>query len=233
MNSLALDNEMVWYDPKLVGTELVEIFNPDYWQAMQKITGHATGRGTTWFVDLEHLEGALRHYRRGGILGKLVQDSYLFSGWESTRSCKEFQLLNIMKSAGLHVPRPIAARAVKKGLFYTADLLSEKIPNSRDLVSVLQETPLQAEMYQKIGLEIRKMHDLQVNHTDLNIHNILIDDNDKIWLIDFDKCYQQPGEQWKVSNLARLKRSFEKEANRRNICWSHDDWCHLGFKVNI
>lgn len=233
MNSLALDNEMVWYDPELVGTELVEIFNPNYWRGKHKITGHATGRGTTWFVDLEHLEGALRHYRRGGMLGKLVQDSYFFSGWESTRSFQEFQLLNIMKDAGLHVPRPIAARAVKRGPFYTADLLSEKIPKSRDLVSILQEAPLPAEIYQKIGREIRKMHDLQVNHTDLNIHNILIDDDDKIWLIDFDKCHQQLGEEWKTSNLTRLKRSFEKELHRRNIHWSHEDWCHLEFKVTI
>jgi 3-deoxy-D-manno-octulosonic acid kinase len=233
MNSLALDNEMVWYDPELVGTELVEIFNPNYWREKHKITGHATGRGTTWFVDLEHLEGALRHYRRGGMLGKLVQDSYFFSGWESTRSFQEFQLLNIMKDAGLHVPRPIAARAVKRGPFYTADLLSEKIPKSRDLVSILQEAPLPAEIYQKIGREIRKMHDLQVNHTDLNIHNILIDDDDKVWLIDFDKCYQQPGDEWKTSNLARLKRSFEKELHRRNIHWSQKDWSHLEFKVNI
>ena len=69
MHSLALDNEMVWYDPELVGTELVEIFNPNYWREKHKITGHATGRGTTWFVDLEYLEGALRHYRRGGHVG--------------------------------------------------------------------------------------------------------------------------------------------------------------------
>ena len=184
-------------------------------------------------VGIKDVEGALRHYRRGGMLGKLVQDSYLFSGWESTRSFQEFRLLNIMKDAGLHVPRPIAARAVKRGPFYTADLLSEKIPKSRDLVSILQEAPLPAEIYQKIGREIRKMHDLQVNHTDLNIHNILIDDDDKIWLIDFDKCYQQPGDEWKTSNLARLKRSFEKELHRRNIHWSQKDWSHLEFKVNI
>ena len=233
MNSLALDNEMVWYDPELVSADLVEMFDPSYWQEKQKVTGSANGRGTTWFVGLEHLEGALRHYRRGGMLGKLVQDSYLFSGWESTRSFQEFQLLNIMKDAGLHVPRPIAARAVKRGPFYTADLLSEKIPKSRDLVSILQEAPLPAEIYQKIGREIRKMHDLQVNHTDLNIHNILVDDDDKIWLIDFDKCYQQPGDEWKTSNLARLKRSFEKELHRRNIHWSQKDWSHLEFKVNI
>lgn len=32
-----------------------------------------------------------------------------------------------------------------------------------------------------------KMHIASVNHTDLNIHNILIDDQGKVWAIDFDK----------------------------------------------
>ena len=62
MNSLALDNEMVWYDPELVGTELVEIFNPNYWRVKHKITGQATGRWSTWFVYLDHPEGAVRAY---------------------------------------------------------------------------------------------------------------------------------------------------------------------------
>lgn len=58
------------------------------------------------------------------------------------------------------------------------------------------------------------MHDLGINHTDLNIHNILMDEQEKFWIIDFDKCFQQSGESWKQGNLERLKRSFEKEAQR-------------------
>ena len=65
------------------------------------------------------------------------------------------------------------------------------------------------------------MHHAQVNHTDLNIHNILIDDSDKVWIIDFDKCCQQSGDAWKQGNLDRLRRSFEKEVVRHQIYW-HD-----------
>ncbi len=85
------------------------------------------------------MQAALRHYRRGGLFGKLVKDNYWFSGWEQTRCAQEFQLLLTLINAGVHVPRPIAARAVKSGLTYQADLLSERIPNARDLVSILQE----------------------------------------------------------------------------------------------
>lgn len=220
----SFDNQKIWYDDLWVNEPLCYLFNLDYWQAEQKITGNASGRGTTWFVQLQQTQGALRHYRRGGLFGKLVADSYWFTGWEKTRSYQEFMLLNHLRDAGVNVPRPIAARVQKSGLVYKADLLSEKVPNARDLVTILQEKPINDELYRKIGCEIRKMHDVQVNHTDLNIHNILIDDQEKVWIIDFDKCCQQSGNSWKQGNLQRLKRSFEKEVTKRAIKWSELDW---------
>lgn len=57
--------------------------------------GSAQGRGTTWFVQTEQLPAALRHYRRGGLFGKLIKDHYWFSQWHNTRSCEEFQLYSI------------------------------------------------------------------------------------------------------------------------------------------
>ncbi|EEX30765.1 MULTISPECIES: 3-deoxy-D-manno-octulosonic acid kinase [Vibrio] len=227
MKTVQLDNQTIWYDETLLKEDPKRVFDAGFWQNAGKVIGSAQGRGTTWFVQTETIEAALRHYRRGGLFGKLVEDSYLFSSWEKTRSYQEFQLLNTLIEAGVNVPRPIAARTVKSGVTYKADLLSEKIPNARDLVSILMEKPLPAEMYQKIGQEIRKMHDAQVNHTDLNIHNILIDEQDKVWIIDFDKCYQQSGNGWKLSNLDRLKRSFEKEVGKGGIHWKLDDFQHL------
>ncbi|NOI30734.1 3-deoxy-D-manno-octulosonic acid kinase [Vibrio coralliilyticus] len=224
MKTVQLDNQTIWYDETLLKEDPKRVFDAEFWQNAGKVIGSAQGRGTTWFVQTETIEAALRHYRRGGLFGKLVEDSYLFSSWEKTRSYQEFQLLNTLIEAGVNVPRPIAARTVKSGVTYKADLLSEKITNARDLVSILMERPLPEEMYQKVGLEIRKMHDVQVNHTDLNIHNILIDEHDKVWIIDFDKCYQQSGEYWKKGNLDRLKRSFLKEVGKSGIIWTNKDF---------
>lgn len=217
MRVIQENNAVYWFDEKLLKESVQSVFDPEYWQAEQRVLGSAQGRGTTWFVQTETVAAALRHYRRGGLFGKLVKDQYWFSGWELTRSYQEYQLLNILIEAGVNVPRPIAARAVKTGPFYRADLLSEKVANARDLVAILKEEPLSSEMYQKIGCEIRKMHDVQVNHTDLNIHNILIDEEERVWIIDFDKCRQQAGEHWKQANLDRLKRSFDKEKVRAGI----------------
>ncbi len=221
------NNQVVWFDDELISNPSQPIFDQKYWQSINKVVGSAKGRGTTWFVQLDGMQAALRHYRRGGLFGKLVKDRYWFSGWEQTRSAEEFQLLLTLRNAGVNVPRPIAARAVKLGSTYQADLLSERIPNARDLVSILQERALPKDMYKKIGQEIAKMHKANVNHTDLNIHNILIDDQEKIWIIDFDKCHQQEHGEWKKKNLDRLNRSFKKEWNKRVIYWQAQDFCFL------
>ena len=217
-------NCTIWFDDEIISDPALPLFDADYWQEQGKILGSASGRGTTWFVQLDCMQAALRHYRRGGLFGKLVKDQYWFSGWEQTRSAQELNLLQILIDAGVNVPRPIAARAVKTGLTYQADLLSERIPNARDLVSILQEKPLSEVMYQKIGQEIAKMHKVNVNHTDLNIHNIVIDGQDKVWIIDFDKCCQQSDGDWKQSNLDRLKRSFLKEKKKHQIHWHESDF---------
>ena len=59
---------------------------------------------------------------------------------------------------------------------------------------------------------------------DLNIHNIMLDIENEAWLIDFDKCQIRQGSNWKNSNIARLKRSFEKEKRLHNIYWQLADW---------
>jgi 3-deoxy-D-manno-octulosonic acid kinase len=225
MQTLHFGNQVIWFDESLISHEQVECaFDAEYWQKQDKIIGSATGRGTTWFVELGTIQAALRHYRRGGLFGKLVEDSYLYFGDKKTRSYQEFELLKVLQQSGVNVPKPIAARVVKSSLTYKADLLSEKIPKARDLVTILQDGPLSQDVCKKIGAEIRKMHASQVNHTDLNIHNILIDDKGEVWIIDFDKCFQQKGNDWKQGNWNRLKRSFDKEKAKLNIHWDDSNW---------
>lgn len=219
-----LGNSRICYDPEWVSAPELTLFDPERWHAKGQVVGSASGRGTTWFVQLTSMTAALRHYHRGGLFGKLVRDHYCFRSWDTTRSFAEFHLLKQLREAGVNVPRPIAAHAMKKGLFYQADLLSERIERAQDLVTLLQKQPLSTQMYQKIGMEIAKMHRVGVNHTDLNIHNILLDDQNKVWLIDFDKCFQQSGEGWKIRNLKRLERSFNKELMKRGIHWKHDEF---------
>jgi len=224
IKTIRTNNSMIWFDDQLLVHPPEQIFDIRYWQDRKRVMGSATGRGTTWFVDTGNLPAALRHYRRGGLFGKVVHDSYWFSGWENTRSFMEMQLLNDLIEAGVNVPKPIAARVVKSVITYRADLLSEKISDAIDLVDILLIGSISAELYQKVGYQIAIMHHAGVNHTDLNIHNILIDKHEDVWIIDFDKCGYGKGSSWKQSNLERLKRSFVKELKKRQIHWQEQDF---------
>ncbi|WP_299017037.1 3-deoxy-D-manno-octulosonic acid kinase [uncultured Photobacterium sp.] len=224
MQEIISGNQRIWFDPELLPEQADACFNPGYWQQSDRVIGSAQGRGTTWFVRGETLDMALRHYRRGGLFGKLVEDSYWFIGWSKTRCAEEIALLDKLVRGGVRVPRPVAARAIRKGLLYSADLLVEKIADARDLVGILQQEELAESVWKAVGRMVRKMHDLQVCHTDLNSHNILLDSQQQVWLIDFDKCYEQAGESWKAKNLARLRRSFVKEQGKRGIRFSEQCW---------
>jgi 3-deoxy-D-manno-octulosonic acid kinase len=52
----------------------------------------------------------------------------------------------------------------------------------------------------------------------------MLDIENEVWLIDFDKCGIRQGSNWKNSNMVRLKRSFEKEKRLSNIYWQLADW---------
>lgn len=223
-----------WYNPKLLTEDVELAFSVDYWKANQAILGHAQGRGTTWFVKGEKSDFALRHYHRGGLFGKLVRDSYLFTGLESSRAYQELMLLELLATHKVNVPTPVAAKVSQEGLVYKADILIEKISDAEDLVKILSNKKLSDSHFNDIGHQIRKMHDAGVNHTDLNIHNILVDKAGKVWIIDFDKCLTQTGNSWKESNLKRLKRSFEKEVRLGRIDAQHFDFSQIeqGYKVS-
>jgi len=50
----------------------------EYWQKENLVIDQAHGRGITWFVKHQENELVLRHYYRGGLAGKLINDSYWF-----------------------------------------------------------------------------------------------------------------------------------------------------------
>lgn len=201
-----------------------KMFTSQYWQTANAITGQASGRGTTYFFQHNKNEYVLRHYRRGGLIGKVLSDQYLYTGLEKSRAWQEFRLLQHMKTLDLTCPTPIAALLKRSGLYYQADIISTRIPGAQDLHHILLVKSLPANIWQKIGQTIAKFHNQQIYHHDLNIHNIMLDNKHGVWLIDFDKCGVRQDHTWKESNIARLKRSFIKEQRLRNIHWQLSDW---------
>ena len=91
--------------------------------------------------------------------------------------------------------------------FYQADINLQKIPEAQDAVSLLQSIQsiqLSSTLWQKIGICIRQLHDMQIYHHGLDIHNIMLDQQQKVWLIDCVKCAVRAGKRWKSANLHRF-----------------------------
>lgn len=155
-------------------------------------------------------EFVLRHFMRGGQIGRLVSDSYFWLGEDATRAFAEWRLLARLVTMDLRVPQPAAARYVRSGLFYRADLLTVLVPEVIPLSDRIASLPCAEEFWQKLGSEISPFHKAGVFHADLNAYNIQIDKDDTVWLVDFDRGrLRQPGT-WQQSNLARLHRSLRK-----------------------
>ena len=214
------------YNKKWVKKFISDMLNSEYWHAKQAITGSAQGRGTTWFIASQNQHWVLRHYYRGGLIGKLIKDSYWFTQGEQTRAAKEYDLLNKMSQWQLPAPKGIAYRIQKRGLIYQADLLSSRIENAQDLVAILTEKSISDECWQHIGQTIKQFHKHGVYHHDLNAHNILLDVANKAWLIDFDRGeLRKVSSQWQHANLQRLLRSFNKENNKLAVFhWCEENW---------
>ena len=102
----------------------------------------------------------LRHYYRGGLVGKINKDRFLREPAEKSRAIYEFDLLLKLREKGLPVPRPVATRMEKTEVFsYKADILVEVIPGAVDVFRLLREKQLSAELWQKLGAVIKELHD--------------------------------------------------------------------------
>jgi len=207
----------IWYDPALIEAggfrqPSQSLFEPQSWLQLDAVIGQSTGRNTVWFVQAQQQQWVLRHYYRGGLVGKINQDRFLKVPIPQSRAMAEFRLLQHMHQLGLPVPRPVAALCVRGLVSYRADILLELLAGSQDLAHLLREKALTAVQWQQVGQMIRRFHDAQIYHSDLNCHNILLAADCQFWLIDFDKCAKRPGTDWKEATLARLQRSLQKEA---------------------
>lgn len=188
-----------------------QLFEPQFLKSEKLIERVLYGRGKVYFFKWGKNLFALRNYYRGGAIAALSKDAFIFTGLGHTRCYQELDILTFLNNNHVNVPKPIAALVHKGLLSYQASIITQVIEDAIELDTLLAEDQVNEDIWRKVGQEIRKMHDLQVYHHDLNVKNILIQ-GDKVFLIDFDKCFVKLGEAWKMKNLKRLKRSLNKQS---------------------
>jgi len=215
----------VLYDPALVSDPAPDLMARLRARSVDQ-AGAERGRGKVVFVAAADQQWVLRHYRRGGLIARFIEDAYPWLGESRTRSFREWRMLARLDAAGLPVPRPVAASWRRRGAFYRADLVTVRIPGAAPLSSRLA---VGAEIdWRGIGRTLRSFHEHGAFHADLNAHNILLDATGAAWLLDFDRGrFRDPG-RWQQRNLARLERSLRKIAAEPGApAFNEQGWARL------
>lgn len=202
------------FDPRRLRQATPEWLDPQAWGEAAVPVGRG-GRGAAWFVSGDFGDAVLRRYRRGGMAANLSRDRYVWMGRERVRSVAEYRLLLALRERGLPVPAPLLAGYWRRGAFYRAAILIERIPGARALADFLAGDA-DAAPWEAIGRMLARFHRHGLDHADLNAHNVLVDGGGEPWLIDFDRCELHAdgaaGGPWRAANLDRLQRSLAKLA---------------------
>ena len=170
----------------------------------------------------------MRQYLRGGLAAKVSQRHYFYTKVSRSRPFREFYLLADLHEIGLPVPRPLAAICEFHGLRSSGAILMEAIPSSVTLADMLSADRSSMERtWHAVGHCIRQFHNAGVWHADLNARNILVDNENRVFLIDFDRARHMRGKRVRAGgNLKRLKRSLVKlwppaENPKLEPAWEH------------
>ena len=232
----------ILYDTGIIAEPTVALFDRDYHtnqhtrqNKSSAETAAGIGRAKVVYFPYEGKTFVLKHYYRGGAVASLLKDQYLGFNVEKSRAFKEWRLLKKMRELGLPVPDAVAAHVERDRFFYRADLITEKISNSKTLAEALTEKPLPAAYWKKIGACVKLFHQHAIYHADLNARNILLTDSGEVYLIDFDNSYiRADSAKWKMANLARLKRSLLKfKKNEKVFHFAEGNWTELLTGYNL
>jgi 3-deoxy-D-manno-octulosonic acid kinase len=200
------------YDASRIDQPGFDAFERGYWRGRGALEEVAGGRGTVAFVHDTGRRWVLRHYRRGGLVARLLDDTYFYTGAARTRAHAEFRLLRRLSEWNLPVPAPVAARYIRAGLVYRADLITEELPTRLTLARALESGPLDPVTWRAVGRCIAGLHARGVQHADLNAHNLLLGAGGEVYVLDFDRGRIRERGAWEGRVLDRLRRSLDKVA---------------------
>lgn len=220
------ENRYMLYDADCIENPESVGFDANYWASQDAIIGFAEGRGTTFFVQVSGEDYVLRHYRRGGFIARLSPDRYVWTGLQRTRAWREWHLLARLATLELPVPQPVATQVVRHGMTYSADIMTRRIPHAATLAEILERHAVSENIWKEVGRVIARFHRHGVWHADLNANNVLIDRDEQVHLIDFDRGrLRKPAASWQQANLQRLLRSLRKLQNKTDKFYFADsDW---------
>lgn len=183
------------------------------------------GRGQVTLFTYQGTSLVYRHYLRGGMASKISHDRYFWKGLRATRAYREWRILRKLHAEGFPVPKPWAARVSKLPLTCSQDLIMHCLPNEGTLADHLGTSQLPTHLWMQIGATISRFHERGVYHADLNANNILLNQLQDVFIIDFDRAEIRDSGSWKQANISRLRRSLDKLQGLNDVFFfTEEDW---------
>ena len=195
--------------------QLIRLFN------LPKDTINSALGGRT-SITVARLEGigsvAIKYYRRGGAIRYLIKQRYLKYG--KTRCQIEYELLQKVRSLGINAPEPVAF-AYRGRLFYQCWLVTREIKDHQTLVQISCSNEEQARMVMKeVVKQVSTLIKNKILHVDLHPGNVIVDNKNQVYLLDFDKASIFPGEKNALRSryLRRWNRAIQKHGLPEMLC---------------
>jgi len=176
-----------------------------------------TGRGAAFRLATPHGDWLVRHYRRGGLVARVLRDEYARIG--VPRPLRELHASVSARARGVDTPEVVACSIHTAALWYRADIATRFIPDSIDLADASLRGAEGIEVtaaWQAAGALLARAFDAGVVHPDLNLRNLLVqrvEGRVKVWLLDLDRAGVQDravGDVARSRMLERLHRSRRK-----------------------
>ena len=144
-----------------------------------------SGRGLAYAIRLDRDPWLVRHYRRGGMIARVLNDRYAPTG---NRAVDELKASIVARARGIPTPEVVAAICYPTPLYARFDIAVQFIDHSRDLAQLLfEDRVVSARDIGKAAALIRTMIQGGLLHADLNLKNILIAP-DRAYVLDLDRC---------------------------------------------
>ncbi|WP_376691374.1 3-deoxy-D-manno-octulosonic acid kinase [Wenzhouxiangella sp. EGI_FJ10409] len=198
----------ILYDPSALDVVSPEWLDPGFWRLRDAVLAEFGGRGQALAVATGAGPAVLRRYLRGGMIARVSRERYFFTGYQRSRSFREFRVLDRLRRMDLPVPEPLIASCERRGATYRAAILTRLLENAISLPEAADI--LEPEHWQRLGATLGRFFRAGVVHPDLNASNLLIDGDCHWHLIDFDRARIENGPVDPEPMLKRLERSLDK-----------------------
>lgn len=164
----------------------------------------------------------------GRVIKRYHAPEFLGGLRDQRRAQQEFQTLVQLRKLGLAAPRPLEVRL--QGNHW--ELVMEEIPGARNLEQIFAQNGARFKLAAALAEFLYQLLVLEVRHGDLHPGNVVLDEQDKLWLVDMrgvrsdapygerelrellvhlcQTCRETTSACWRASVMARLRRCCDE-----------------------